>query len=195
MIRSSLSRITIFAVTALLAGPALAQDASSPAEDAAANEEVATGQTYIRETITDWSLRCIRGEGALEDDNCQLYQLLLDTSQNPVAEFTLLPAPEGSQAAAAITIVTPLETILTEGLILSIDETTLPPQPFLWCNRTGCYSRFGVSDVEIDAMKRGSVATVSIVALAAPQQRVEVTASLRGFTAAFDKLKAELTPP
>jgi invasion protein IalB len=195
MTRSSLYRMIICVLSLGLSGPVLAQDSSGAADAAIDTETLPVGQTYIRETITDWSLRCMRGTASLEEDSCQLYQLLTDPSGNPVSEFTLLPAPAGSEVAALVTIITPLETVLTEGLILSIDEMSMPPQPFVWCNRTGCYSRFGISGDEIEAMKRGAVASVSIVALAAPQQRIEVTASLRGFTAAFDRLSMVQQPP
>ncbi|MEM1079599.1 MAG: invasion associated locus B family protein [Pseudomonadota bacterium] len=190
MIRSTLSHLSAAALALMLASPVVAQTAGETAEAAPAGPQ--PGQTYIREEITDWSVRCIRGEGPLESDSCQLYQLLRDQADNPVSEFTLLPAPEASEVDALITIITPLETVLTEGLIFSIDGQSLPPKPFVWCNRTGCFSRFGVSALEVQAMKDGAVATVSIVALARPDARVEVTASLRGFTAAFDKLDAEI---
>ncbi len=189
MIRSTLSRLSAVVLAVMLAGPVAAQTAEGTAD--AATTEPQPGQTYIRETLTDWSIRCIRGEGPQAADSCQLYQLMRDQSDNPVAEFTLLPAPSDSSVAALITIITPLETVLTEGLILAVDGEALPPKPFIWCNRTGCYSRFGLSALEIDAMKAGAVSTVSIVALARPDTRVEVTASLRGFTAAFNKLEAE----
>lgn len=191
MIRSTLSRVLTIAATAILAGPAFSQTAEGTSEADAQPQDVQIGQTYIREAISDWNIRCIRGEGARAEDTCQLYQLLVDASENPISEFTLLPAPEESDVAALITVITPLETVLTEGLILAIDDVALPPRPFIWCNQTGCFSRFGVSQEEVESMKRGAVATVSIVALAAPQRRIEVTASLRGFTAAFDKLRAE----
>ncbi|WP_424970034.1 invasion associated locus B family protein [Dinoroseobacter sp. S76] len=190
MIRSPLSRLFAVALALTLAGPGAAQTAEGTAE--AAPAELQPGQTYIRETLTDWSIRCIRGQGPQSEDSCQLYQLLRDQSDNPVSEFTLLPAPEGSNVGALITVITPLETVLTEGLILAVDGEALPPKPFVWCNRTGCFSRFGVSALEVDAMKGGAVATVSIVALARPDARVEVSASLRGFTAAFNKLSDEI---
>jgi invasion protein IalB len=192
MIRSVLSFSAALAMVLSLTGPALAQATDAAPATTPAEPVIAAGETYIRDTYTDWAIRCIRGTGDAAQDNCQLYQLLEDSAGNPVSEFTLLPAPPGSEVAALVTVITPLETVLTQGLVLSIDDTALPPKPFAWCNRTGCYSRFGVSDAELVQMKAGAVATVSIVALANPQSRLEVQASLRGFTAAFDGLLAEV---
>lgn len=195
MIRSSLPRVMICTIALIMAGPAFSQTAQGTTESAPPSEDLQPGQTYIRDAITDWNIRCMRGAGTLAEDTCQLYQLLNDPSGNPVSEFTVLPVPENEAGAAAmVTIITPLETVLTEGLILSIDGAAMAPRQFVWCNRTGCYARFAVSEEELAGMKRGAVATVSIVALAAPQQRIEVSASLRGFTAAFEQLSAEQLP-
>lgn len=191
MIRSVSPFCAALAVALSLTVPAPAQETAP----AATPEQVPleAGQTYLRDTYTDWAIRCIRGTAEEAQDNCQLYQLLEDTAGNAVSEFTLLPAPPGNEVAAIATVITPLETVLTQGLILAIDDAAMPPKPFVWCNRTGCYSRFSLSAAEIAQMKSGAVATVSIVALANPQARVEVQASLRGFTAAFDALLADVT--
>lgn len=189
MIRSVLSLATAIALT--LAAPALAQTTEATPQAVPEPAALDAGQTYIREAYTDWAIRCIRGNQTLANDNCQLYQLLKDRSGNPVSEFTLLPAPESSDVAALVTVVTPLETLLTQGLVMSIDSDALPPKPFVWCARTGCFARFGVTQAEIDQLKAGAVVTVSIVALANPQSRIEIQGSLRGFTAAFETLKEE----
>lgn len=190
MIRSVLSLAA--AMTLTLAAPALAQTAEATPQAALEPETLEAGQTYIRETYTDWAIRCIRGTQTLANDSCQLYQLLQDGSGNPVSEFTLLPAPEGSDVSALVTVVTPLETLLTQGVVMAIDSDVLPPKPFVWCARTGCFSRFGITDDEVEKLKAGAVVTLSIVALANPQSRIEVQGSLRGFTAAFETLQEEV---
>lgn len=184
-----------------LAGPALAQDETAPAEgDAAAATEadpasdlsmgtvvtengVPEGQPYVREEFGDWALRCLAvAEGP---DPCQLYQLLKDEQDNPVAEVSLFPLPEGSRAAAGATIVAPLETLLTEELTLSVDGGNTRKYPFTFCNRGGCVARIGLTQADVDLFKRGANATVSLVPAAAPDQRINLTLSLSGFTAGY----------
>jgi invasion protein IalB len=57
----------------------------------------------------------------------------------------------------------------------------------------GCYARIGFTAEDITRYKAGKEAVISIVPVVAPDQRVSVTMSLRGFTAAFDA-SSELTP-
>jgi len=176
-----------------LAGPAVAQETEEPADPAAdlsmgtpVNEgEPQEGQPYIRDEYGDWALRCLRApEG--QADPCQLYQLLLDAEGNAVAEISLFPLPEGSRAAAGATIVVPLETLLTENLIMSVDGGQTREYPFTFCNRAGCVARIGFSQADIDLFKRGAQAQLTMVPAAAPDQTVDLAISLNGFTAGYD---------
>lgn len=142
------------------------------------------GQPYIREEFGDWAMRCIRAaEGA---DPCELYQLLLSAEGNPVAEISLFPLPPGGQAAAGATVVAPLETLLTEGLTLSIDGGTPRQYEFSFCNRAGCIARIGLTADDVTAFKRGNAATLRIVPALDPSQPFDLTVSLTGFTAGYD---------
>ena len=210
-----LARLAIAALLAL-AGPAAAQDAATapdadaPAESAAEPEaapsgedalslgepvpegdgpEAAIGDTYVRQEFTDWQMRCVRAaEG--EPEPCQLYQLLRDASDNPVAEISMFGLPEGGQASAGATVITPLETLLTEQLTFAVDAGQAKRYPFTWCSAIGCFARIGFTDAEIAAFRRGSVANISIVPVAAPDQRVALTMSLAGFTAGLEAVNA-----
>lgn len=159
--------------------------AEAPAAEApAAPEGERPGQPYVAETHGDWSLRCMRvPEG--EAEPCQLYQLLEDGEGNAVAEVTVLPLSAESQAAAGVTVVAPLETLLTEQLSVSIDGGQAARYPFGFCNRAGCVARFGLSQPQLDAFKRGAKGTLRIVPAAAPDQEVLLDMSLSGFTAGF----------
>ncbi len=191
-----------------LAGPAIAQDTTeAPAADATSspNEDPSDplalsmgedgaelGEVYVLETFDDWEMRCVRTEA--ENDPCQLYQLLDDGQGNAVAEFNMFVLPEGNEALAGATIVTPLETLLTAQLSLAVDSGQARRYPFSWCAQIGCFSRVGFTQAEVDQFKAGSAATVSIVPVNAPDQRVNITISLLGFTAAFDALAERPAP-
>jgi invasion protein IalB len=200
-------------VLALLAwaGPLAAQDetpeapaeepaAEAPAEAAPEDEAAAPdsgldmgepvdgeprpGEPYVREEFGDWSLQCLRVEDGPEP--CQLSQLLLDDQGNAVAEISVFRLPEGGQAVAGANIVTPLETLLTEGLTISVDGAEAKKYPFTLCNRAGCVARVGFTAEDVEQLKQGDAAQLSIVPAAAPDQRVDLTISLSGFTAGFD---------
>ncbi len=181
-------------VVALLAlsGPALAQTSTETVEEGEApdamalsmgeNEAEGLGSVYIEAEFTDWELRCIRSEA--EIDPCQLYQLLDDGNGNPIAEINIFPLI-GQDAAAGATVVTPLETLLTENLRMSVDGGAAKVYPFSWCSQVGCFSRLGLSNDDIASFRRGNIARLTIVPVVAPDQRVNLEVSLSGFTAAF----------
>ncbi|MCL4188624.1 MAG: invasion associated locus B family protein [Rhodobacteraceae bacterium] len=183
-----------------LAGAGLAQDqggdgGTQPADvlspDALAlGEEVTDDPAYLAATHGDWQLVCLRTEEG--DDPCELQQLLSDAEGNPVARVNLFPLPAGRQAAAGATIVTPLETLLTEQITIRVDTGQAKRYPFTWCAPVGCIARVGFTAAEIEAFRRGRAASVTIVAVAAPDQPVTLTMSLAGFTAGYDALRATL---
>ncbi len=172
------------------AGLSLGEPVEGAAADAAGTGEPQPGETYIRETFGSWGQRCLRAQEG--PDPCQLYQLLNDAEGNPVAEISMFPLPAGGEATAGATIVTPLETLLTEDLTLSVDGAATRRYPFTFCNAAGCVARVGFTAEEVQQFRAGSQATLRLVPAAAPDQEVVLTISLSGFTAGFD---AQQTPP
>jgi invasion protein IalB len=166
-------------------GPTADASGLSMGEDADGTPEL--GQTYIRETHGDWEIRCVRTEDG--NDPCQMYQLLSDQDGNSVAEISLFPLPAGQQAAAGATIITPLETLLTEQMRLAVDGGQNKRYPYTFCSAVGCFARLGFTAGEVTAFKRGANATLTIVPAAAPDQTVELGVSLSGFTAAYDSIE------
>ncbi|MGV6813361.1 MAG: invasion associated locus B family protein [Brevirhabdus sp.] len=151
------------------------------------------GTPYVKEVTGDWTIQCVRApEG--QEDPCEIFQLLKDGSGNPVSEMRIFALPAGGQAVAGATIVTPLETLLTEPIRLSVDGGAAKRYPFSWCSQIGCVSRIGFTQADVDGFKRGAKGTLTIVPVAAPDQKVNLSISLTGFTAAFDQLKAPQPP-
>jgi len=196
-----------------LSSTALAQETTAPAEEAPAAEaeapeattesdaaqaeaeggiaeELDMGQsvqedpTYVKEEHGDWQLKCFRSEA--EEDPCQMFQLLREETGNPVAEFSIFRLPGGNQATAGATVIVPLGTLLSEELKISVDGGRAKSYSYRFCNLVGCYAQIGLTQEDIDAFKRGVEATLVIVPAQAPDQQVNIKASLKGFTAAFD---------
>ena len=177
---------------ALFAGTlAAAQESTDAAADSAiVAPEIQPGQPYIVESFGDWSRRCVMNPNGA--DPCQLYQLLVDADGNQVAEITLFPIPN-AQAAAGGAIIAPLETLLPQGMLLSVDDGTPRRYNFTFCSRAGCVSRVGFTNDEIEAFKRGTAAKLVLVPAAAPDTTVELTISLAGFTAGLNNIFAAPT--
>lgn len=172
-------------IAGLSLAPALAL--SQTASETATPEATPVGETYIAETHGDWEIRCIRAEEGLPEP-CQLYQLLRDSAGGPVAEFNIFDLPDDGALVAGATIVTPLDTLLTAGLGLRVDQGPWSEYPFSFCQPIGCFAQIGLTEENLGAMRRGSVANVAMVPLPAPDQIVQLEASLRGFTAGFAAL-------
>lgn len=197
-----LTRISIIAALAV-AGPAFAQDTTTPQTDAPQTEAPApadpglamgetvtdgpqAGQTYVREVSGDWSVECLKVEEG--EEPCQIFQTLTDGEGNQVANMRIFKLPAGGQAEAGALVAVPLETLLTAQLTITVDGAQPKRYPFSVCDRQGCYARIGLTGDDIASYKRGASATVTLVPFVAPDERVEVTLSLSGFTAGYDKV-------
>jgi invasion protein IalB len=196
-------------ILALAAAPLMAQttteaapktEDTAPAADAAPAGDLAMGQevggadgigsNYTAANFEAWEQKCVRTEGGV--DPCQLYTLLKDKDGNSVAEFTMFNLPAGTEgpAVAGATFVAPLETLLTAGLSLQIDTSKGKIYPFTFCTQIGCVARIGFTAEEVEAMKKGANAVLTIVPFVAPNDKVELTMPLKGFTAGFDAVIA-----
>ncbi|MTD99496.1 invasion associated locus B family protein [Paracoccus sp. YIM 132242] len=214
----------LLAALALAAAPAFAQDntapaapqapaeapaaqapAAAPAADGAAapaaapatapaNAEPQVGQYYVKATSQDWTTRCLKAEQG--KDPCELYQLLKDGEGNAVAEMTLIPLKNSKDVAAGATLVAPLETDLIQGLGFAVGTGEARGYPFSFCAPVGCVSRLGFTQAELDGLKRGSAATLTLLPFGGDRKNpVRLTLSLSGFTAAFDALSAYADEP
>ena len=144
------------------------------------------GTLYVDEVFGDWSRRCTVNPNG--EDPCHLYQLLKDGEGNPTMEFSIIKLPDGLQAAAGATAIAPLQTLLTQQVTIQVDSGQAKRYPFKFCTQIGCIAQIGLTKGEIAAFKKGNKATISIVPAGAPDQRVKLELSLKGFTAGFDSL-------
>jgi invasion protein IalB len=175
--------------------PAAAEDPApaAPADDLAMGQEVGgdgVGSTYTSATFEAFEQRCVRTEAGV--DPYQLYTLLKDKDGNSVAEFTMFNLPKGAEspAVAGATFIAPLETLLTAGLTLQIDGGKGKIYPFTFCTQIGCVARIGFTAEEVEGMKKGGVALLTIVPFVAPDEKVELSMPLKGFTAGLDAVTA-----
>jgi invasion protein IalB len=194
---SGLLKTTALAAALAVFGMGLAaqteQAADSPLTTLSTGEVVngdGEGESYVGNTHGDWEMICVRL--ADQEDPCQMYQLLRDSEGNATAEITMFPLPPGQEAAAGATILTPLETLLTAQLVMQVDQGAAKRYPFTFCTAIGCIARVGFTAEEVDSFRRGAGAVWQLVPVAAPDQVVELTMSLSGFTAAFAELNEQL---
>jgi invasion protein IalB len=148
------------------------------------------GAPYFVANFEAWEQRCVKSESGIE--TCQLYMLLKDGEGAATAEFALFSLPAGSEgpAVAGATFIAPLEVLLTTGMSLQIDGAEAKAYPFSVCTQIGCIARLGFTAEEVQALKDGAAATITLVPYVAPDQRVELKLSLAGITAGLAAVDA-----
>jgi len=184
--RSLLKPLSL-AAALVLSNTAFAQETTDPATglDLGQPATPAPGP-YVKDTFGDWQERCLPNPDG--EDPCQLYQLLLDADGNQVAEVSLFRLPEGGRAELGANIVAPLETLLTQGLVIAVDDSEPRRFAFTFCNPGGCVARVGFTADEVAQFKAGTSATLTLVPVGAPDTPVVLSMSLSGITAGIDAL-------
>ncbi len=145
------------------------------------------GEHYFAEKIGNWSLQCIRVEDG--NDPCEMKQLLLNAQGQPMSEVSIFYLPKGQDAVAGANIVVPLETLLTTPMVISFDQNTRKQYPYTFCTAVGCVARIGLTEAEIAIMKNGDLANVTVSHISLPNQPITFGMSLKGFTAAYNKIR------
>ena len=151
--------------------------------------ELELGETYKKAEYGDWILRCIRTNS--KKDPCELFQLLRDNSGSPVVEFTMLDFEPDSNVVAGANIMTPLQTLLTSQLVVTIDDGISQSYPFVFCLKIGCVARIGLTQTDLKNYKDKKNAVITIVPANAPNSPQNLTLSLSGFTAGYDALTSK----
>lgn len=147
------------------------------------DEESPLGTRYVASEHGDWQMTCVKS--GTEADPCELTQLLQDPQGNSMAEISVFGLPAGRQAAAGVTFIGPLETLLTSQITMRVDGGQAKRYPFTFCTAIGCVAQFGLTEAEVNAFRRGNKAVLTIVPAAAPDQQVPLEVSLTGFTAGY----------
>ncbi len=184
------------AAEAAPAAPAVeAPSADAPAVEvpAAPAAEAPAAPAQPEVTVTkqgDWEVGCLAGT-----TNCEMQQVALDQTGNPVILVRLVKLPAGNEAQALMIFNTPLGTLLPPGLSFQIDSAQAAALPFEWCVQEGCIVRLGLREPEIAAMKRGQGVKMQVTSIADVNAPVDLTLSLTGFTAAFDGLAVPVAAP
>ncbi|EEE36712.1 invasion associated family protein [Rhodobacteraceae bacterium KLH11] len=182
----------------LLCGTAYAQEAADTPETGTQTETgigsdldlgqsgPRVGEQYIKEKSGDWNISCLKAEEG--EDLCAMVQILNNQQGDPIAEISLGKLPEGGAAVAWANIIVPLETLLQAQLAISIDGAPRKLYNYHHCVSIGCVAQVGFTQSDIDAMKSGSKAVLSLVPARLPDQILDMEMSLSGFTAGFTGL-------
>lgn len=171
-----LSTTRIWLLSALLLAPGgLANAQTSQPEERVVSEHGA------------WQVRCVEGSTR----PCFMVQTADDGDGNAIVEFSIVRFQKSeSGVLAGASAIVPLGTALPEGLALQIDQGDVLTFAYDFCTRGGCVSNLALTEIQVQAMKAGNLASVTITPALRPDQQITLTISLIGFTSAFDSLVA-----
>lgn len=174
-------------------GIANAQQADAPAPTETADAQTAPAapegpSEKIVAVHKDWQIRCRDGE---KETDCFMYQLAKNPQGAPIAEISVVRLDQPDGAVAGVTIITPLRSLLTQGIGMKIDNNPIIGYPYLWCAEVGCFVQYGLTAEELAGYKRGVKAELTVVPYQNRANPVTLGLSLAGFTAAYNALNVE----
>ena len=176
---------------ALTAGvPAQEKKAASDAFPLGKKPEIQVGQTYTVETFDAWELLCIKT--AKGPEPCEIGQLVLDGKGTPISDMRVFPLPPGQPAIAAATVIAPLGIDLQRGMLMAIDKNKPKQYPFAVCNNVGCVARIGFTPLELESLRNGTQARISVNIYGRPNNVLDIPVSLKGFAKAYAALQKRL---
>jgi invasion protein IalB len=78
--------------------------------------------------------------------------------------------------------------LLTAQLAMQVDSGEAKRYPFRTCSTIGCFSNIGLTADEVVSFRRGANATLTIRPARAPEETVDLSISLAGFTAGYESV-------
>ncbi|MFO7853786.1 MAG: invasion associated locus B family protein [Paracoccaceae bacterium] len=185
-------RMSAFAAAALAGAGLLAAAPGAGAQeaDAAAPTGAPPAQRELVTTAThgDWDIVCVDGEAP-----CVMRQNGVTADGQRALEMSVRRVEpqqtEQGTVESVLTIVTPLNVLLRQGLTLQVDAAEPTTGQYTICTNEGCTLTEPAPNVLIDQLKRGAEAKLSFVYVQGQQAgQVDATVSLNGFTAAWNAL-------
>lgn len=143
-------------------------------------------ENVTREKSGAWTVEC----GTIPQNKtriCQMQQVVNDPkTKKPAVQAAILKSRGDKGPAALLRLITPLALWLRPGINMTIDGAGGDRLAFEYCLRDGCVAQLALSAGKVNALKRGSNAQLVVQSIR--RQKVTLTLSLRGFTAAYGKL-------
>jgi invasion protein IalB len=153
------------------------------AQDAAAPQ--ATGG-QPQQPQSNWASRCVAParQAVLE---CLIEQRLIMANTNQLVGSITVRIPSGDATQPVMVIQTPLGLLIPAGVSIDIDGGGKTQLQLQTCDGNGCYADVSVSDELLASLTRGEKLNIGFQNLS--KQPVTITASLVGFTAAFQRIR------
>ncbi|WP_144409587.1 invasion associated locus B family protein [Martelella endophytica] len=151
----------------------------------AALAELPEGASSINEDYQDWRVACVSVDN---NDRCSMLhnQVAKDSGQRVLSIELTAPTADGLQGI----VLMPFGLALANGVTLNIDTATDGPKfGFSTCLPQGCIAPIRFDAAMIDKLKNGGALNITATVVDSGEP-INITASLKGFTAAYNRLNA-----
>lgn len=145
----------------------------------------AQAQGLVRNTFSDWQLRCETPAGA-KAEQCALVQYLA-AEDRPNLTLVVIVLKTADNRGYLLRVVAPLGILLPSGLGLKIDQTDVGRAGFVRCLTTGCVAEVVMDEGLIRQFSNGAQAT--FIVFQTPEEGVGIPLSMKGFGQGFQSLK------
>lgn len=142
-------------------------------------------QTATESEHQDWKVRC-EERGDPPQRRCHMFQnVLLKQNKQRVLSVGITYPPDQSEPLAAIVV--PLGIYLPSGIVFKVDDGEGIQIAIETCSQQGCHTRLQLSAALLESLRKGLAFSVTFKDFR--RRELAVPASLKGFSAAFAKLK------
>ena len=178
---------SLCAALALLVGmaavsPLAAQTAPAQRQQAPMGQGQPSQQDLATEVVQDWTVRCTK----TAPQRCEMVQTVREKETNRDILMIIIGFRENEKKPRALVLM-PLGVLLPPGLGVQVDKGEARGLPFRHCEPGGCLAPWNMTDSDVGQLKAGT--TLTFIATDQSGKQVGLPVSLRGFTAAFGKLK------
>ena len=136
--------------------------------------------------FTDWTLVCVPQDDG--EKTCNIRQIVLNAQGEQASFVEVFKVTDNPNFSSGAVIVMPLGVSLDDGLELQVDSALPRRYSFQYCAETGCFSRIGFTDNELQRMMRGAIMKMTVYSVFSGPGLVELEVSLSGFTDAYNSL-------
>jgi len=153
---------------------------------AGAQEEAPQEDTNKAETIVSgWVTRCAAAERNTKSDCSVERSIALQQTGQLLAKLTI--QVPGKTLQPALVLQTPHGIFLPAGIDLQTDDGEVKRLVLNTCDANGCYAATDLTPGALDEMVKGANLKISFQNLA--KSTIAVSVPLKGFTAAYNKVK------
>jgi invasion protein IalB len=140
------------------------------------------GASSLRETYQDWLVACVQKK----TKRCALSQQQSQENGRRVLGVEIVPGPDGKTATGILVL--PFGLALDAGVTLQIDDKPAEaPLRFSTCLSGGCLVPLSFDEAFLSALRAGEALKATAKAFDGGQA-VSLSVSLKGFSAAFDRV-------